>query len=595
MLAGGIMRNPESILSEIEEITAQYAYNKTEITQINTEIERLRRRLSTLRGDQETLFKNKRTLNKELESAERQLELQREQARIATELNKIREQSETIRANALWLGQEYDWQFEGALKLASAKRGLLADVRGMGKTFSAIIWRRLVGSKKTLVATRKRYAEEFIKELALREPKTTVVPLLGSNPVARKVMIKVLAQSYDDLVVITNFETWRRNPKTVAAEYLQMGFDSIILDEAHHVKNAATGTAKGYHKIAHNTGNILDMTGTPIRNRPIELFSILHGLYPDVFPTENAFRRDYCTLARDEWGQVIPNKWVFTELGLENLLKKIGSFYVARTPSDVGHNIPPPNVIHYKLDFEGYDEQREAYQQVAERSLLEIKSQDKVLGIPGILAQMTRLRQMTSWPAGIKFEIKNPETKEVLFTMKFDVKESAKVDWAEELVKELIEEGHRIVLFSSLKGALYELNNRLAPQARVAMITGDNSRSQQYIINDFDLKMADPDNYKYDILLATYGTVGESVNLNAARHCILFDRYWNPASDDQAIGRLDRLNSVDQATIHMGEIESTIDTYMRELIEEKRDLITGFKSAAAVQQGLIKNLEESIK
>jgi SNF2 family DNA or RNA helicase len=77
----------------------------------------------------------------------------------------------------------------------------------------------------------------------------------------------------------------------------------------------------------------------------------------------------------------------------------------------------------------------------------------------------------------------------------------------------------------------------------------------------FDLKTV-PANPQYQVLLATYQTVGESANLNAARHMILYDRFWNPGNDDQAIGRIDRINSIDQATVHLPQVAKSIDDYM---------------------------------
>jgi SNF2 family DNA or RNA helicase len=251
-------------------------------------------------------------------------------------------------------------------------------------------------------------------------------------------------------------------------------------------------------------------------------------------------------------------------------------------------------MIEYKLDFESHPEQKEAYKVMTERSMA-ILGTGKVIPIISQLAIMTRQAQVVSWPAGINFEIKDEEG-QVIEIVKFDVHQSVKMDWAEDLIKELVEEGERIILFSRFKPAIYELRRRLTEAGlSVAVITGDEKAkgNTEEVFNDFDLKTA-PENPKYQVLLATYQTVGESANLNAARHMVLYDRFWNPGNEDQAVGRIDRINSIDQATVHIPVVDNSIDVYMGKLIEEKRTIVTDFKSASSQQTSLLQHLKESL-
>jgi len=231
---------------------------------------------------------------------------------------------------------------------------------------------------------------------------------------------------------------------------------------------------------------------------------------------------------------------------------------------------------------------------MTERSLA-ILGSGKVIPIVSQLAIMTRQAQVVSWPAGINFEVRD-ESGEVIEVVKFDIHQSVKMDWAEDLLKELTEEGERTILFSRFKPAIYELKRRLEYAGlSVAVITGDEKAkgNTETIFNDFDLKTA-PVNPRYQVLLATYQTVGESANLNAARHMILYDRFWNPGNEDQAIGRVDRINSVDQATIHIPLVKNTIDGYMTELIENKRNIVMEFKDAASMQASLAEHLRKTV-
>lgn len=572
---------------ELKRLSESYAVTTKEEERINTQISALRLELSRIRDKRFQVNQAITRVRKDRDSTERQLELEREAARIEEDLDKKRREAEEIIANAPWKDDAFDWQIEGAIRLPD--RGLLGDKRGLGKTFSSLIWRKVKKSKKTLVCLRKEVASDFIKEIGIREPGLFIYNLIGVTPDQRNIAASILNSLPEDAeyIVVTNIESWRRNIEQTTEAILKIKFDAVILDEAHHIKNVTTGTAQGFHRIAARIPKVLELTGTPIKNRPQEMFSLLHALYPEQFPNEKSFLYDYCVVV----GQ---NRWAFSESGLKALVRKISHFYIARDRDDIGVKIPPPKMIEYKLDFEAHPKQKKAYKEMTERSLAILDS-GKVLPIVSQLALMTRQAQMLSWPAGISFEIKD-EWGEVLEVVKFDVHESVKLDWAEDLMQELTEEGERTVLFSRFKPAIYELKYRLEKQGvRVAVITGDEPKyNTPVIFNDFDLKMASKTHYKFDVLLATYQTVGESANLNAARHMILLDRYWNPGNDDQAIGRIDRINSTDQATIHLPSVDRTFDDYMAALIDEKRNVVSGFRDAAQQQAALIEHLRKSL-
>lgn len=543
---------------------------------LNAQISALRLELLSLRDKRVAIRANQKQALIERESIERKIQLEKEAAEIQKSIEEKRKLAEKLIADAPWKNDAFDWQIEGAIKLP--ERALCADKRGMGKTLTSLIWRRLQGSKRTLVCLRKEVASDFIKEIHYREPGLFVYPLLGATSETRKIAAMLL-ESQEEFVVVTNIESWRRNVEQTTDDILRIKYDAVILDEAHHIKNVNTGTAQGFYRIAENVSKVLELTGTPIKNRPQEMFSLLHALYPDLFPRERKFLYDYCTALSQ-------NKYVFTPQGLKNLVSKISSFYLARSPEDIGRKLPPPRIIEYNLDFEAHLEQREAYKTMTERSMAILNS-GKVIPIVSQLAIMTRQAQVVSWPAGIKFT--DPETGEVV---NFDVHQSVKVDWAEDLLRELVEEGERVIVFSRFKPAIYELKRRLI-DLPVAVITGDEKGNSQEIFDDFDLKTA-PDNPKYKILLATYQTVGESANLNAATHMILFDRFWNPGNEDQAIGRIDRINSVVQATVHIPLVKYSIDEYMSQLIDDKRSLVQDFRTETELQASLAEHLRKSI-
>lgn len=574
-------------LEDLKKIESQLSIYMDEINAQNEKEAILRAQIASIQLDIAKLRDVRFEVNQKIRQASREKEsfvrkaqLEKEAAAIQETIEAKRAEAEKLIADAPWRETAFDWQIEGALRLP--ERAILADKRGLGKTLSSLIWRRMQGAKKTLICLRKEVASDFIKEIYIREPGLFVYPLLGATSETRN-MAAMLLKNQEEFVVVTNIESWRRDVDKTTEDILKIQYDAVILDEAHHIKNSNTGTAKGFFRLVDKIPKVLELTGTPIKNRPQEMFSLLHALYPETFPKERKFLIDYCVAV----GQ---NKWKFSEAGLKTLVQKISHFYVARTPEDIGRKVPPPRMIEYKLDFEAHQLQKEAYQSMTERSMA-ILTSGKVIPIVSQLAIMTRQAQVVSWPAGINFT--DPETGEVV---KFDVHESVKMDWAEELIQELVAEGERIIFFSRFKPAIYELKKRLEYVGlSVAVITGDEKAAgnTEEVFNDFDLKTA-PENPRYQVLLATYQTVGESANLNAARHMILYDRYWNPGNDDQAIGRIDRINSIDQATVHLPQVDKSIDDYMVSLIGEKRGIVVDFGSAAQQQSRLIDHLKESL-
>jgi len=578
----------EDEFKELDRRLESYSYEFVSVTekeqQLNEQIAAIRLELARLQDIKYAVKQKQRKAVIEKESLARKFELQKEAEAIQKSLEEKREEAEKILADAPWRDTAFDWQIEGALQLP--ERALLGDKRGMGKTLSAIIWRRLQGAKKTLICLRREVASDFIKELGIREPGLFVYSLLGATSETRNIAASLL-KNIDEFVVVTNIESWRRNVDKTTEDILKIPYDAIILDEAHHIKNTNTGTAQGFFRLAHKVPKVLELTGTPIKNRPQEMFSLLHALYPHLFPRESKFLVDYCH-------QVAQNRYVFSPQGLKNLVNKISSFYIARSPEDIGRQVPPPRMIEYKLTMDGHTQQQAAYKEMTERSIAVLGS-GKVIPIVSQLAIMTRQAQVVSWPAGINFEIKDEEGY-VTEVVNFDIHQSVKADWAEDLLRELTEEGERTILFSRFKPAIYELKRRLvAAGISVAVITGDEKAkgNTEDVFNDFDLKTA-PENPKYQVLLATYQTVGESANLNAARHMILYDRFWNPGNEDQAIGRIDRINSIDQATVHIPLVEGTIDEYMTMLIDEKRNIVQDFKSASDMQTSLMAHLKQTV-
>jgi len=574
-------------LEELESLEKLVAEELDLMSDAEKEIELLQRRLSQLRVERDKVRQRNNENRRRVSSLQRAAELYKSEKILDDKIKVVQSELYDLVNKVDWPLPPKKHQLTGAAKLAVAERGICTDKRGLGKTLTAFLWRRMVKSRKTLIMTTNKLINQMEKELRYWDNHHTVVNLAGFNKVDREAIYPIIAMS-SDVIVLLNYESWRRD-KQVINHLLSVGFDAAIFDEIHNAKESRAVLSKGLERLAPAIPRLIEMTGTLILNRPQEAWFPLYLLYPKLFPDKPSFLRDYCL----NYGG---NDWRWAPGGEEELSRKLQSFLVQRDRNSAGVEVPPPAIIEYPLTFDDHPEQRKAYELVTERAMA-ILSSGKKFSLPSILAILTRSRQMAAWPAGIRFTEEcvcedidmcfcNPQT------FKFDVYESVKIDFTFDLVKELVDEGERVIVFSNFKEPVFELQRRLSGNGlSVATLTGQTTKYQaNRIENDFDLKTA-PDKPVYQVLLATYKTVGEGLNLNAARHAILLDREWNPGREDQAIGRIDRMNSTDQATIHMPEVEKSVDKFMRELIERKRDIIGGFNEAVSLQTAIVEAIQ----
>lgn len=629
--------DPQAILEEINELTKDTEEKQHELESIRKQIEAVNTTLLELRRKRDDIQagyeENRRKINarrRDAEKAERLQEAKRKRELLLEEYNKKAAEIDLITIGAPWREFAYDHQIDGGKRLAIAKRGILADKRGLGKTLTSLVWLDMVKAKRILVLTPNKTVPQFVEEIQHWQPHRTIFNLANMDKAGRELMYPML-NIVDEFIVTLNYEAWRRD-KSVIDDLVSAGIDTLICDEAHKIKSSTKITARGVFQIAYRPNycptcdkvqnylgpwerkkgvvvdefvnsytscetcgsllettveNTLMMTGTPIINKPQELFSMLYITDKDRFPSERKFLYDYCI-------STAPNRWVFVPGGLDRLTKYMSEFFVQRDRNSIGVHVPPPTINVYTIekDYKNYHKQYTAEANLREAAIMIIEKDEEKFAknFFNLLEIINRERQLMTWPAGI--QLRDPETKEIVATC--DVEESQKLDEAVDLINDLLEEGERVVVFSKFKAPLYEGHRRVSGQYKSVMATGDQSdRIRDQIRRDFDLKFADPDNYNYQIMWATYDAFGDSVNLNAARHMVIIDDEWAPGYEDQAIGRIDRLNNTDGATIHIFRVKDSIDDFMAKLLEEKRKLVGGFETNITARD-LLNHLKDSI-
>lgn len=639
------MSTPEDRLEETRKMLAELQEQMQQITaakrEVDSEIRAEHAKLNEL-NSKELVFRNMLgEVRGKLKNVEGDFARFEQEARVADENKRIAAEWQKQVAELDELAMQFDWfknikshQLDGARKLAVAGKAVLGDKRGLGKTLTSIATCDLVGARKILAIVPNDVMGNFQREVHFWAPHRSVHIIGGTTRKERRVLMDFF-KMVDDVFLIVNYEAWRKDFKLLD-ELIACKFDTLICDEAHIIKEMDTNAFRGVKQIAHaenacgNCGStnfdtryfdndqwaftkrcfecdfvqkewgefssikhIFPMTGTPILNKPQDIFPLLHIVNPVVFSDKRDFLDTYCYLDPNS------RKWKFQYGGQDRLAKRLGDMYLARDRYQAGVEIPKQTIqVHnLKLDPDLYPDQYEAYKTLSDRSALvltDMLAEVENKGVSPVLymiALITRQRQMITWPMGI--EMRDPKTKDVLF--RCDVPESVKLDYIidrnnEGLVPQLVEdEQERVVIFSQFKQPLIELERRIsAAGISVIRYDGDTPRAiRQEVQIDFDRKYQDPDKpHKWDVVLAHYKTGGVGLNLNAATQMIILDEEWNPGKEDQAFGRIDRMGQDEETTVHVLRVKNSIDSWLAALIQDKADMIAGFESSVDLEQQL---------
>jgi SNF2 family DNA or RNA helicase len=334
--------------------------------------------------------------------------------------------------------------------------------------------------------------------------------------------------------------------------------------------------------------NFLAMTGTPILNRPDEIFAPLSIVNDQLFPYLHAFERDYCERYNG-------NKLKWKYGGESRLVAKIKEFYIRRTRADAGIILPPQTItVHeLQLDKDTYPKQQKFLEKLEKHGRIEI-AEGRISTMMSMLALITRLRQGTVWPGGVYITHEDPTTGEKWREHAgADYQESIKVDKAMELAEEFTENGERTLILSQFSEPIDQMVDRLNAQGiRAVAFYGGTSKSDRVENNreaikaNFDrVRRAESgDEVKWDVIVAHYKLASEGLNLTDVTQTIFMDEQWNPGMEQQAMERTMRMGQTEETGVHILRIKNSIDMWMASLIEEKRKIVDGFETEISFQQ-----------
>jgi len=460
---------------------------------------------------------------------------------------------------------------------------LNADDMSLGKTFETVVTDFIIcilferehnRKPKCLWLTKKSLVKSNIREVLRWNPTRLMIPLSGGNPDQRE--FATMAALENNMMLVCNYEAVRTTPLIAQTEW-----DFVYIDEVHKLKGGAnsggpTAIWQAVRDVCRNSKFMIFMSGTPMVNKPEEMWSYLHIFKPEEFPNLKNFMKMYSDYKYNE-----QTKEVEVTVDAEKLIKLLRKQTIRRRRDEVGIQLPSFEIEHVLLEMG--ELQRKIYDQMRDYFFVWLdENEGKALTASVIIAQLTRLRQINTWCHGLEIKDPSDETK----SLTLDCPESSKVDFAMDKIEELVAAHEPIVIFSAqFNGPLEEIYKRCKEmKIRVAAITGKNSDRA----SDFEVMMQ---NGELDVLLINMATGSEGLNLHkdaskwkgGARFGILLDRWWSPARNEQAWSRIHRPGAVDPVVVWFFHNESSVDQFMSAILEEKAALFHTIIEADALR------------
>lgn len=411
--------------------------------------------------------------------------------------------------------------------------GILADDMGLGKTIQVIaLLLDEAGQEKkgvSLIICPASLVYNWENEIHSFAPSLKVKTVTGTAS-EREELIQTCG---DEDVLITSYDLLKRD----IAFYRERNFRFQIIDEAQYVKNAATQSAKAVKAV--NAKTRFALTGTPIENRLSELWSIFDYLMPGFLFTYARFKKEFeLPIVRER-----------DEEALSGLHRMIGPFILRRIKKDVLKELPDKLETVVYSGFEKTQKELYTANAVKLKELLENGGGgDKMQ----ILAELTRLRQICCDPHLCYGNYSG---------------ESAKLETCMDLVKNAVEGGHKLLLFSQFTSMLSIIEKRLKKEEiPYYLLTGATPKEER-------LHMVSA--YKDDdipVFLISLKAGGTGLNLTAADIVIHYDPWWNIAAQNQATDRAHRIGQEKQVTVFKLITKGTIEENILRLQETKKDL-----------------------
>lgn len=430
--------------------------------------------------------------------------------------------------------------------------GILADDMGLGKTVQMIALfvdeyasGKDAGTKeRSLIVCPASLVYNWENEFQKFAPMLKVQAVAGTAQEREEVFASL---DEGGQVLITSYDLLKRDMK----HYESMSFRFQVIDEAQYIKNAATQSARAVKAIRARTRFAL--TGTPIENRLGELWSIFDYLMPGFLFTYARFKKIYeSPIVRESDPEAV-----------SNLKRLIGPFVLRRVKKDVLKELPDKLETAVYSRLQG--QQKELYTANAAKLKEELESGGDAVYEKGkiqILAELTRLRQICCDPALCYENYRGG---------------SAKLETCMDLIRNGVNGGHKILLFSQFTSMLRIIEKRLS-QEEIACYTLTGSTPKEERLRMVDSFHTDP----VPVFLISLKAGGTGLNLTAADMVIHYDPWWNVAAQNQATDRAHRIGQEKQVSVFKLITKGTIEENIMVLQESKKNLADQIIAEGAV-------------
>ena len=406
----------------------------------------------------------------------------------------------------------------------------LADDMGLGKTLQAIALISKLHEekkKKSMVIMPKSLIYNWENEIKKFSTKLKVGVYYGIN------------RDFSSLkkvdVILTTYGTIRNDIENL----LEEKFDMLILDESQNIKNVNSQTTKAVLLL--NAKKRVALSGTPIENNLLELYSLFRFLNPEMFGSVQEFTNDY----------IVPIQKYSDTSTIEELRKKIYPFLLRRVKKEVLKDLPDKieKLVYVDMNNEHrkfYEERRKYYYSLLEKNTLNQGNFDKFF----VLQAINELRHIVSSP--------ELESKKII---------SSKKEVLIENVVEAIENNHKVLIFVNYLSSIESICDSLKEnKIKYLKMTGQ-TKDRQNLVDKFQ------NDSRYKVFVMTLKTGGVGLNLVSADTIFIYDPWWNTTVENQAIDRAYRLGQDKTVFAYKMIMRNTIEEKILKLQEIKNKLL----------------------
>jgi SNF2 family DNA or RNA helicase len=408
--------------------------------------------------------------------------------------------------------QPFPYQLEGIAFLMPRHAAMLADEMGLGKTVQTILALRLLFHanliRQALLVCPKPLVTNWSRELRLWA-EDVPFEVIGGDGRARRASWLVS----NSPLKLVNYEVLTRDAALVADEGVQ--FDVVVLDEAQRIKNSDSKTAEAVKGLRRQRSWAL--TGTPIENKPDDLVNIFAFVDPGRIPPDTPAKR-------------------LPQLTADCILRRV--------KEDVLDDMPPRIVRDACLELS--PAQKDAYALAEKEGVVRLNALGETISVQHVFELVMRLKQICNF---------DPMTGQ-----------SSKLEQLQADLAEVADSGRKAIVFSQWVEPLERIAEALAPYGPLQYHGKVPHRDRQGILDRFK---NDPRKY---VLLMSYGTGSVGLNLQFTNYVFLFDRWWNPAIEDQAINRAHRIGQKAPVIVTRFVSQGTIEERIAEVLERKRQV-----------------------